>query len=176
MFPLLSSLLVAGLVACDDDSPTSAARGPQAERAATLQYLPPAPSRTNTVPTSAVPIDWTVQPGPGTLIAPRVIDAPDTVRVGAAFTVTVYSVAANACVQRVRDDVSVTGSTALIRPIVRETSGAACAQVVSMMAHPVSVTFAAAGRATLQVRGQRVDADGKIAPIELTAQKTVIVR
>ncbi|MCU0647110.1 MAG: hypothetical protein MUF00_03905 [Gemmatimonadaceae bacterium] len=176
LLPMLATTIVMGVTGCSDDGPTDNVRAPQAERPATLQYIPPAPARTTTVPSSAVPIDWSIEPGPGTLIAPRVIDAPDTVRVGTPFSVQVYSMAANACVQRVRDEVSTTGNTALIRPIVREDAGAACAQVVSLLAHPVTVTFTTAGRATLQVRGQRIDADGRIAPTDLTAQRTVIVR
>jgi hypothetical protein len=176
---LLTAVITVSAVAlstagCDD--PTGTGGSAAVERPAALQFLPAPANRPAGVPSSAVPVSWNVEPGPGTLIPPRVIDAPDSVLVGQAFTVTVYSMGVNACWQRVRDDVTIADSVATIRPIVRVENSASCVGSATLLAHPVRMTFARSGRGLLRAIGQRVDADGRVAPIDLTAQRVIVVR
>jgi len=93
----------------------------------------------------------------------RVIIAPDSVKVGASFQVTVNSFGSSSCVKPDGVDLELSGSLAVVTPYDRLPAGnAICTADISPRPHPVALQFSAAGEATIRAvgymwaQGQRV--------------------
>lgn len=86
------------------------------------------------------------------------VEAPETVRVGERFTVTVTTVGLDGCWEPVDEEVTVDGLAASIVPFDREgeEEGVACTQALVSLDHPVTLSFGQAGEAVIRVDGRRV--------------------
>lgn len=85
------------------------------------------------------------------------LEAPEAVRVGERFTVTVTTVGLDGCWQPVDEEVTVDGLAASIVPFDREEEeGVACTQALVSLDHPVTLSFEQAGEAVIRVDGRRV--------------------
>lgn len=106
------------------------------------------------------------------------IEAPDTVRVGEAFTATIRTVGLNGCWAPAGEDVTVEGLTATVVPFdsTGEREGIACTAALEFLDHALQLAFEEAGEATIEVQGRRVfGLDGaESEPMSLEATVTVV--
>jgi hypothetical protein len=84
-----------------------------------------------------------------------VIEAPDTVRAGRAFEVTVNTVGSSSCVRAERLEVQVTDTVARLTPYDRVApDGVPCTEDLAAHPHVASVTFPSRGTGALEVLGR----------------------
>ncbi len=86
------------------------------------------------------------------------LEAPDTVRVGESFPVTIRTVGLNGCWSSAGEDVSVDGLTATIVPFdsTGQREDVACTMALTSLLHEVELSFGEAGEAVVRVEGRRV--------------------
>jgi hypothetical protein len=120
-------------------------------------------------------VSWSREPAPGDVTAPVVIQAPDTVSVGTAFQVVVFTVGISGCWRADGQEVSISNRVVALKPYDR-VEGEVCTQAVSMLPHQSSVTLNAAGIWTLRVTGRRTTMGPVIVEELITAEKTVFAK
>ena len=107
--------------------------------------------------------------------AVRTIEAPDTVRLGAAFTATVYSFGSSSCTTP--DGVKLTLEPAVARVIpfdrVPADNSVACTADISPRPHPVELRFTEPGTATIVAEGMVYGTT--FDPVRGTVTKAVVV-
>jgi hypothetical protein len=173
---LIAAALGAATTACDDSS-TNPAGAQRVLGALQLETAATAAARAAAEAGGDDPVKWSVPPGGhGTVTAPRPIEAPDSVRVGERFQVTVHTIGENACWRADGQDVRVEGSVATIVPWDAHSGAEMCAEVLGHLAHRVDVTFAAPGQATIRVNGRRVRQADRTWEQPVSAERTVVVR
>lgn len=86
------------------------------------------------------------------------LEAPDTVRVGETFPVTIRTVGLDGCWAPAGEDVTVEELTATVVPFdsTGEREGVACTAALVHLDHEVRLAFGAAGEAVIRVEGRRV--------------------
>ena len=84
------------------------------------------------------------------------VDAPDTVRAGEAFTVTVQTVGSNGCWRADRTEVDLGALRAVVTPydVEDRESDEACTMALVDIIHEATLTFERAGTAEVVVRGR----------------------
>lgn len=106
------------------------------------------------------------------------LEAPDTVRVGETFPVTIRTVGLDGCWAPAGEDVTVEGLTATVVPFdsTGDREGVACTMALVHLDHEVRLAFGAVGEAVVRVEGRRVvGRDGSESePLALEETVTVV--
>lgn len=123
------------------------------------------------------PVQWSVPPGErGTVVPPNVLVAPDTVRAGVPFTVTVHTIGVSGCWRADGQDVSVADGVATITPWDAHSGAEVCTEVLGYLPHQAQVTFATPGVAVVRVAGRRLRLGDRTWEQPVSAQRTLVVR
>lgn len=133
----------------------SEAAGPQAgdPQPGVLQVL----DYTGNEPKLADPtVVWSVGPTEGAFVPPLVLDAPDTVAVGAPFDVTVTTIGMSGCWAAAGQDMEVDGGIVELMPMDVHSGAEVCTGILLFLSHTSTVTLDSPGEWTLRVRGRRV--------------------
>ncbi|HEX6307147.1 MAG TPA: hypothetical protein VFZ69_03100 [Longimicrobiales bacterium] len=163
--------LVTGIVlvsACSDGT----APRPFSQQVGILQLRVPA----ETTPPPDSSVHWDVPPGDDTITPARTIEVPDTVRVGAPFTVTVHTFGLDACWEADGQDETVGSHVIEITPYDRHPDEGACGEMVRLLAHESAITVHEAGTWTVRARGRRVRAHDPGAATPVVAERTIIAQ
>jgi hypothetical protein len=118
-------------------------------------------------------VKWSKSPEPGDVTAPLVIEAPETVRVNAAFQVTVNTIGVNGCWRPDGQEVSISNRVVTLTPYDR-VEGEVCTQALVVLPHHSTVTLNAAGTWTLRVTGRRTRIGSDVVDEPITAEKTIV--
>lgn len=106
------------------------------------------------------------------------IEAPDTVRVGETFPVTIRTVGLDGCWAAAGEDVTVEGLTATVVPFdsTGDREGVACTMALTSLLHEVELSFGEAGEARVRVEGRRVIGreGSETEPMSLESTVTVV--
>jgi hypothetical protein len=100
----------------------------------------------------------------------QVIEAPAEASPGQSFAVTV-STFGNSCVTAAGADVKIDGLVATITPYDVVVSGLTCLDYLKAYPHPVQLSFAQAGAATIRVKGRSEYQSGFV-----TVERSLVVR
>lgn len=119
---------------------------------------------------------WDRDLGLADLSAPRPIDAPDTVRAGAAFDVTTYTVGMSGCWRPDGQTVEINHRVVLIKPFDVHSGADVCTDVLLFLAHTSTILLDEPGEWTIRVSGRRVRLGDSKWEEPVTAEKIVIVR
>ena len=105
-----------------------------------------------------------------------VLDAPDSVRVGAAVSVRVTTYGSGSCTRDAGADLRMSYLLAEITPIDRQQTSGPCTDDLRPYARAVALQFDVAGIATVRVRGRRQarTPDGRDSLV--MREKTIVVR
>ena len=154
------ALLAASVTVSGCSTPTGPE--PSAREIGILQLLPAlGASEGSTQPDSTV--TWDVPPGGDVYTAPTTIQVPDSVAVGEAFAIVVYSIGINGCWGPDGQDDEIANSTIEITPYDRHSGAEACTEILGYLPHEGTFVADQPGEWTIRVRGRRVrgsDLDG----------------
>ncbi len=130
-------------------------------------------------PTASTDYDFARVAGvilPHASFASRVLVAPDSVRAGVPFTVTVSSFGSTTCTRADGATLIVAGVLATIAVWDREQVGGACTDDLRQFPRDVSVQLLTAGRATIRVQGRAYPAGASGRDSLVVVEKDIVVR
>jgi hypothetical protein len=121
-------------------------------------------------------VNWSVPPGTGVLVPPRVLVTPDTVRAGVPFDVVVTTIGMNGCwsaaglwprfVERGLD----------LIPTDVHSGATFCTEMALYLEHHVRITIATPGEFTLRVKGRRLRHGDAAWEEPVSAHRTIVVQ
>lgn len=169
---ILTVLLGAAIVAgCSD----ATGPDPSLRKVGILQFLPMTAALEGAVsPDSAV--SWDRPPGDGTFTAPQTIVVPDTVAVGEAFSVIVYSIGINGCWGPDGQDDTVAVRIIEITPYDLHSGADACTEILSFLPHEETFTVDQPGEWTIRARGRRVRGSDPDDSTPVVAERIIVAR
>lgn len=164
-------LLLASLAACSEmGTPSLLSVSPGILQ---LSGVPAVPQES---PTGNAGVAWTVPPGEDTRVPDQVLAAPDTVAAGEAFLVRVRTIGENGCWRAQRQELSVSGRIAELRPFDAHSGARVCTDVLLYLEHASTLTLHERGDWVLRVSGRRVAAGGSGKDVGVSAEKRIVVR
>lgn len=169
---ILTVLLGAAIAAgCSD----ATGPDPSLREVGILQLVPMAATMEGaTSPDSA--ISWDRPPGDSTYTAPQTIVVSDTVVVGEAFSVIVYSIGVNGCWGPDGQDDTVTGRVIEITPYDLHSGADACTEMLIFLPHEETFTVDQPGEWTIRARGRLVRAGDPDSSTPVVAERITIAR
>ena len=169
---ILTVLLGAAIVAgCSD----ATGPDPSLRKVGILQFLPMTAALEGAVsPDSA--ISWDRPPGDGTFTAPQTIVVPDTVAVGEAFSVIVYSIGINGCWGPDGQDDTVAVRIIEVTPYDLHSGADACTEILSFLPHEETFTVDQPGEWTIRARGRRVRGSDPDDSTPVVAERIIVAR
>lgn len=106
----------------------------------------------------------------------RPLAAPDTVRAGADFQVTVTTLGGG-CERKGETESEVRGAVATVTPYdYTDAAAQVCTDILKLFPHTATLRFAAPGEALLRVHGRRVGPDTAREGVAVTLEKRIVVR
>lgn len=106
----------------------------------------------------------------------RPLVAPDTVRAGTDFTVTV-STLGGGCERQGETEAEVRGAVATVTPYdYTDVAAQVCTEELKLFPHTAVLRFATPGEALLRVRGRRIGPDTPHKGVPVTLEKRIVVR
>ena len=121
-------------------------------------------------------VSWDRPPGDSTFTAPRTIEVSDTVVVGEAFSVIVYSIGINGCWGPDGQDDTVAGRIIEITPYDLHSGADACIEMMSFLPHEKTFTVDQPGEWTIRARGRRVRGGDTGNSTPVVAERIIVAR
>jgi hypothetical protein len=120
-------------------------------------------------------VKWDSPPPTGFLFSPKVIEAPDTVRVGQPTMVRVTTIGDGGCWSADGIDVKRSGSVVELTPFDVHSGAQICTMILLYLEHPTTLTFDAPGEAVIRVKGRRAREGNRTWQEPVTGERTIVV-